>query len=213
MTSVGCTPFWTHSSAWPPYFTYVSFPLIGTVPSVTLYPTKFTTRVAFIYTGVGWAVSVASTSVFLYTKATAEGLGLFVRDLPCVGSCQLLFNKIWGWLNFPVFFFPCLVTVVLYVKIFTVANKQARLINNMSMSIRSQLHVGASKAARTLGVTVGVYLLCWLPFTIDTMVDSLLDFITHPSSVWPSLVCLLQFCLQSLDLCVFLLLVQEKLWN
>lgn len=73
--------------------------------------------------------------------------------------------------------------VVLYVKIFTVANKQARLINNMSMSIRSQLHVGASKAARTLGVTVGVYLLCWLPFTIDTMVDSLLDFITHPSSV------------------------------
>uniref|UniRef100_A0A8B9NNG3 Trace amine associated receptor 5 n=1 Tax=Accipiter nisus TaxID=211598 RepID=A0A8B9NNG3_9AVES len=93
--------------------------------------------------------------------ATAEGLGLFLRDLTCVGSCQLLFNKIWGWLNFPVFFFPCLVMVVLYVKIFTVANKQARLINNMGMSIRSQLHVGAFKAARTLGVTVGVYLLCW----------------------------------------------------
>uniref|UniRef100_A0A663EUN7 Trace amine associated receptor 5 n=1 Tax=Aquila chrysaetos chrysaetos TaxID=223781 RepID=A0A663EUN7_AQUCH len=124
-----------------------------------LYPTKFTVRVACIYIGVGWAVSVAYTSVFLYTKATAEGPGRFLQDLPCVGSCQLLFNKIWGWLNFPVFFFPCLVMVVLYVKIFTVANKQARPINNMSMSIRSQLHVGASKAARTLGVTVGVYLL------------------------------------------------------
>lgn len=149
-----------------------------------LYPTKFTVRVACIYIGVGWAVPMAYTSVFLYTKAIAEGLGHFLQDVPCVGSCQLLFNKLWGWLNFPVFFFPCLLTIVLYVKIFTVANKQARLINNMNRSIGSQLHVGASKserkAAKTLGVAVGVYLLCWLPFTVDTMVDSLLDFITPP---------------------------------
>ncbi|XP_054675396.1 trace amine-associated receptor 5-like [Grus americana] len=149
-----------------------------------LYPTKFTIRVACIYIGVGWAVPMAYTSVFLYIKAIAEGMGHFLRDMPCIGSCQLLFNKLWGWLNFPVFFFPCLVMIVLYVKIFTVANKQARLINNMNRSLRSQLHVGASKrerkAAKTLGVAVGVYLLCWLPFTIDTMVDSLLDFITPP---------------------------------
>ncbi|KAF1588373.1 Trace amine-associated receptor 5, partial [Eudyptes moseleyi] len=145
--------------------------------------TKFTVRVACIYIGVGWAVAVVYTSVFLYVKAIAEGLGHFLRGMPCVGSCQLLFNKLWGWLNFPAFF-PCLVMKVRYVKIFTVANKQARLINNMSRSIGSQLHVGASKserkAAKTLGVAVGVYLLCWLPFAIDTMVDSLLAFITPP---------------------------------
>ncbi|NXI56577.1 TAAR5 protein, partial [Chloroceryle aenea] len=149
-----------------------------------LYPTKFTMRVACIYIGVGWAVPVVYTSVFVYTRAIAEGLGHFLQDVPCVGSCQLLFNKIWGWLNFPVFFFPCLVMIVLYVKIFIVASKQARMINNMSKSTGSQLHVGASKserkAAKTLGVAVGVYLLCWLPFTIDTMVDSFLDFITSP---------------------------------
>uniref|UniRef100_A0A8D0FQI9 Trace amine associated receptor 5 n=1 Tax=Strix occidentalis caurina TaxID=311401 RepID=A0A8D0FQI9_STROC len=148
-----------------------------------VYPTKFTIRVTCIYIGVGWAVPMAYTSVFLYTKVNA-GLDHFLQDMPCVGSCQLVFNKIWGWLNFPVFFFPCLVMIVLYVKIFTVASKQARLINNMNRSIGSQLHVGASKserkAAKTLGLAVGVYLLCWLPFNIDTMVDSLLDFITPP---------------------------------
>ncbi|NXG69857.1 TAAR5 protein, partial [Baryphthengus martii] len=149
-----------------------------------LYSTKFTIRVACIYIGVGWAVPMVYTSVFIYTRAIAEGLGHFLQDVPCVGSCQLLFNKIWGWLNFPLFFFPCLVMIVLYIKIFTVASKQARLINDTSRGIGSQLHVGASrserKAAKTLGVAVGVYLLCWLPFTIDTMVDSLLDFITSP---------------------------------
>ncbi|KAM6085654.1 trace amine-associated receptor 5-like [Theristicus caerulescens] len=149
-----------------------------------LYPTKLTIRVTCIYIGVGRAVPMAYTSVFLYTKAIAEGLGHFLRDVPCVGSCQLMFNKLWAWLNFPVLFFPCLVMIVLYVKIFTVANKQARLINNTSRSTGSQLHVGASKskkkATKTLGVAVGVYLLCWLPFTIDTMVDGLLDVITPP---------------------------------
>lgn len=149
-----------------------------------LYPTKFTIKVAFIYIGVGWAVPMTYTSILLYTKAIIEGLDHFLKDMPCIGSCQLLFNKLWGWLNFPVFFFPCLVMIVLYVKIFTVANKQARLINSMSKSTWSQLHVGASKserkAAKALVVAVGVYLLCWFPFTIDTMVDRLLDFITPP---------------------------------
>lgn len=149
-----------------------------------LYPTKFTIRVACMYIGVGWAVPMVYTSVFLYTKAISEELGHFLQDKPCVGSCQLLFNKLWGWLNFPVFFFPCFVMIVLYVKIFAVAKKQARLISNMKKGFESQLHIGASKserkAAKTLGVAVGIYLLCWLPFTIDTMVDSLLDFITPP---------------------------------
>ncbi|KFP78956.1 Trace amine-associated receptor 5, partial [Apaloderma vittatum] len=149
-----------------------------------LYPIKFTIRVAYIYIGVGWAVPMAYTSVFLYPKVIAEGQGHFLRDVLCLGSCQPLFNKIWGWLNFPVFFFPCLVMIVLYIKIFAVANKQARLINNTCRSIRSQPPIGASKserkAAKTLGIAVGVYLLCWLPFTIDTMVNSILDFITPP---------------------------------
>ncbi|XP_060114751.1 trace amine-associated receptor 5-like [Heteronotia binoei] len=149
-----------------------------------LYPTKFTTRVACIYIAIGWGVPVAYTSIFLYTQAIEEGLAQFFQDVPCIGSCQLLFNKLWGWINFPVFFFPCLIMIGLYVKIFIVATRQARQINCMNKIIGSEPQLGATKrerkAAKTLGIAVGIYLLCWLPFTIDTMVDSLVNFITPP---------------------------------
>ncbi|ELR62238.1 Trace amine-associated receptor 4, partial [Bos mutus] len=59
------------------------------------------------------------------------------------------------------------------------SSRQAQQINNLSKSL-----AGAAKrerkAAKTLGIAVGVYLLCWLPFTVDTMIDSLLNFITPP---------------------------------
>ncbi|XP_074844855.1 trace amine-associated receptor 5 [Carettochelys insculpta] len=149
-----------------------------------LYHTKFTIRVACVYIAVGWLVPMGYTFVFLYTNIIEEGLGHFLQDVPCVGSCQLLFNRLWGWLNFPLFFFPCTIMITLYVKIFIVANRQARQISSVTVSIESGLHASASKrekkAAKTLGIAVGIYLLCWLPFTIDTMVDCLLDFITPP---------------------------------
>ncbi|KAJ6660127.1 hypothetical protein lerEdw1_018054 [Lerista edwardsae] len=147
-----------------------------------LYPTKFTIRVAGIYIAAGWGVPLVYTSIFLYTKSIEEGLGQFLQDMPCVGSCQLLFNKLWGWINFPVFFFPCLIMIGLYVKIFIVATRQVKQINSMRIGSQHQLasRRRERKAAKTLGLAVGIYLLCWLPFTIDTVVDSLLNFITPP---------------------------------
>ncbi|XP_006136338.2 trace amine-associated receptor 5 [Pelodiscus sinensis] len=149
-----------------------------------LYTTKFTTRVACVYIVIGWGVPMVYTFVFLYTNVLEKNLGHFLQDMPCIGQCQLLFNRLWGWLNFPLFFIPCLIMITLYVKIFIVANRQARQISNMNASTGFGLHAGASKrerkAAKTLGIAVGIYLLCWLPFTIDTMVDCLLDFITPP---------------------------------
>lgn len=144
-----------------------------------LYPTKFTIRVACIYIAMGWGVPMVYTSIFLYTTAVEERLGQFLQDVPCIGSCQLLFNKLWGWINFPVFFFPCLIMIGLYIKIFIVATRQARQINSMNKRPGSPTR-REKKAAKTLGIAVSIYLLCWLPFTIDTMVDSLLDFITPP---------------------------------
>uniref|UniRef100_A0A452IYL4 G-protein coupled receptors family 1 profile domain-containing protein n=1 Tax=Gopherus agassizii TaxID=38772 RepID=A0A452IYL4_9SAUR len=98
-----------------------------------LYPTKFTIRVAW--------------------------LGHFLQDMPCFGRCHLLFNKLWGWLNFPLFFFPCLIMITLYVKIFIVANRQARQMSSMSKSAGCGLHSGASKRKKKAAKT------------LDTMVD------------------------------------------
>uniref|UniRef100_A0A8C0ILF9 Trace amine associated receptor 5 n=1 Tax=Chelonoidis abingdonii TaxID=106734 RepID=A0A8C0ILF9_CHEAB len=129
-----------------------------------LYPTKFTIRMACVYIVIGWGVPMIYTFVLLYTNAIEEGLGHFLQDMPCVGRCQLLFNKLWGWLNFPVFFFPCLIMITLYVKIFIVANRQARQISNMNKSAGCGLHLGASKRERKAAKTL----------------DCLLNFITPP---------------------------------
>ncbi|XP_069461121.1 trace amine-associated receptor 5-like, partial [Ambystoma mexicanum] len=146
------------------------------------YHTKFTNREACMYIGVAWCLPVGYTSVFLYTNVVEGGLTHLLLDMPCVGSCQLLFNKLWGWLNCPMFFLPCIIMITLYMKIFIVANRQAREIKAMNIRAGSSVPTGASKtewkAAKTLGIAMGVYLLCWLPFTIDTMVDSLLNFVT-----------------------------------
>ncbi|XP_005389270.1 PREDICTED: trace amine-associated receptor 5 [Chinchilla lanigera] len=144
-----------------------------------LYPSKFTARVALRYILAGWGVPSAYTALFLYTDGLERGLSQWLEEMPCVGSCQLLFNKFWGWLNFPTFFVPCVIMISLYIKIFVVARRQAQQISTLNKSL-----AGAAKqerkAAKTLGIAVGVYLLCWLPFTVDTMVDSLLSFTTPP---------------------------------
>nr|XP_003468521.1 trace amine-associated receptor 5 [Cavia porcellus] len=144
-----------------------------------LYPSKFTATVALRYILAGWGVPAAYTAFFLYTDVLDRGLREWLVEIPCVGSCQMLFNKFWGWLNFPVFFVPCVIMISLYARIFVVASRQAQQISTLNKSL-----AGAAKrerkAAKTLGIAVGIYLLCWLPFTVDTMVDSLLNFITPP---------------------------------
>ncbi|XP_005360979.1 trace amine-associated receptor 5 [Microtus ochrogaster] len=144
-----------------------------------LYPSKVTVRVALRYIVAGWGIPAAYTAFFLYTDVVERGLSQWLEEMPCVGSCQLLFNKFWGWLNFPAFFVPCLVMISLYVKIFVVATRQAQQISALSQSVAGAVK-RERKAAKTLGIAVGVYLVCWLPFTVDTLVDSLLNFITPP---------------------------------
>ncbi|XP_006013574.3 trace amine-associated receptor 5-like [Latimeria chalumnae] len=142
------------------------------------YPSKFTIPVACIFIAAGWLLSTVYAAVLVYSKAVEEGLAELVTSVPCIGSCQLLYNKLWGWLNFPVFFIPCFVMIGLYGRIFIVAKRQSRAIASLSDTNRASKR--ERKAAKTLGIAVGVYLICWLPFLIDTMVDLFLNFITPP---------------------------------
>ncbi|KAJ1154621.1 hypothetical protein NDU88_007364 [Pleurodeles waltl] len=146
------------------------------------YHAQFTVRVACMYIGVAWSAPIAYTAIFLYTDVVEGRLRYLLLDMPCAGNCQLLFNKLWGWLNFPIFFVPCILMITLYAKIYIVAIRQAKEISAMSNRTGSLVPTGTSKrewkAAKTLGIAMGIYLMCWLPFTLDTMVDSLLNFVT-----------------------------------
>ncbi|XP_043935022.1 trace amine-associated receptor 5-like [Protopterus annectens] len=163
---------------------FVSFDHYCAICHPLLYPTKVTIPVVCAYIVVGWVVSVIYTSAWLYSDVLMITMGHLMTEDYCIGSCQLVFNKIWGWINFPVFFVPCFIMIGLYIKIYLVSRKQRRIIENVCESYQSRTDTKVSKrerkAAKTLGIAVGIYLFCWLPFMIDTLIDPFLNFSTPP---------------------------------
>ncbi|KAI8789948.1 dopamine receptor [Biomphalaria glabrata] len=76
------------------------------------------------------------------------------------------------------FYLPCLVMLVLYFKLFLFARRHAVNIKSMQpknkplpvmtclSSVRKLFRTSEHKAAKTLGIITGVFLLCWLPFFV-----------------------------------------------
>ena len=103
-------------------------------------------------------------------------------------------NQSWVLVNFILFFIPTLVMIVLYSNIFLIAKQQARKIENLrsktgrcSKSYQDRVAKRERKAARTLGVAVLAFLVSWLPYFLDSIIDAFLGFIT-PTYVYEILV-------------------------
>uniref|UniRef100_M3XHG6 G-protein coupled receptors family 1 profile domain-containing protein n=1 Tax=Latimeria chalumnae TaxID=7897 RepID=M3XHG6_LATCH len=147
------------------------------------YPVKVTDRVTFTFIGAGWFISVSYPAAILYGNIIDGWLSYLLPTPPCIDSCQLMFNRLWGWVMFPVFFVPCVIMISLYLRIFVVATRQARIINSMAEKSRDSAGMPSKrerKAAKTLGIAVGVYLMCWIPFVLDTMSDLFTNYSTPP---------------------------------
>ncbi|XP_043942957.1 trace amine-associated receptor 5-like [Protopterus annectens] len=148
-----------------------------------LYTSKMTVTVACIFIALSYVIAIVYTYGLLYSNIIDDTFRNAVPEEKCLGGCQLIFMRLWGWVTFPFFFVPCFIMIGLYAKIFFVAMKQARIIGSM-IDYQNTLNVRAStrerKAAITLGVAVGVYSLCWIPFIIVTLIDPFQNFSTPP---------------------------------
>ncbi|XP_067851962.1 trace amine-associated receptor 1-like [Heptranchias perlo] len=87
------------------------------------------------------------------------------------------------------FYLPMLVMLVAYGKIFQVARIQARQIDtiengfhgrNTERTRQSSSMKKERKAAKTLGIIIGCFLLCWLPFFTTNIIDPLIGYQAHP---------------------------------
>ncbi|KAM8790333.1 trace amine-associated receptor 8-like [Rhynchonycteris naso] len=149
------------------------------------YPIKFTVSVSGICIGISWTLPVAYSGAVFYTGANDDGLEELTSALRCIGGCQVVVNQGWVLIDFLIFFIPTLVIIILYSKIFLVAKQQAIKIETFqskaessSESYKARVAKRERKAAKTLGVTVVAFMISWLPYTIDSVIDAFMGFIT-----------------------------------
>ncbi|XP_062858001.1 trace amine-associated receptor 13c-like [Trichomycterus rosablanca] len=147
------------------------------------YPTTITIAVALLMAALSWTISaVYSLSVML--SRTND----LISSSSCLGNCSFLINALWAVLSsLLAYVLPCCVMILLYAKIFFISRKHARKMEaaaqtrtNMILHKISQKVKHENKAARTLGIVVGAFNLCWMPCFLTSVVDSLFNFSTPP---------------------------------
>ncbi|XP_071334660.1 trace amine-associated receptor 1-like [Trachinotus anak] len=130
------------------------------------YRTKINDHVVVIMILVSWGVSVLIGLGFIIVGTNQE---------KCAETClfDVLMANIMG-LIFS-FYLPVIIMLCIYLKIFLVAQRQARSIQTTTcQSTKSGATVSKMerKATKTLATVMGVFLICWLPFFLCTTVLS-----------------------------------------
>ncbi|ELW69436.1 trace amine-associated receptor 8 [Tupaia chinensis] len=164
---------------------FISIDRYIAVTDPLVYPTKFTVPVSGVCISISWVLPVLYSGAVFYTGVNDDGMEDLVSALSCVGGCQVAVNQDWVLIDFLLFFIPTLVMVILYSKIFLVAKQQAIKIEttgskteSSSESYKARVAKRERKAAKTLGVTVLAFMISWLPYTIDALIDAYMGFIT-----------------------------------
>ncbi|XP_046730087.1 trace amine-associated receptor 4-like [Silurus meridionalis] len=157
------------------------------------YKMKVTNDIVVVGIAVIWLFSFSFSFGVVFSNTNLEGLEDILVLSSCVGNCALVFNRQWGVIVALVaFFIPGTIMSCLYLKIFHVARKQAKVMSERATFGKSETKNNSSeqrerKAAKTLGIVMGIFLICWLPFFIATIADPFLDFST-PADVFNALV-------------------------
>ncbi|XP_051500427.1 trace amine-associated receptor 13c-like [Myxocyprinus asiaticus] len=135
------------------------------------YMSKMTIRKTLSYIGFGWTMSILYNLVIIgFDYSNQPGTTLI-----CMRECAVPVSNSRGPIDLIVSFLaPCIVMVILYIKILKVALRQAKAISNSTKKGASQINQKSSrksemKATKTLGTIVFVYLICWIPWYIMTI--------------------------------------------
>ncbi|XP_076877015.1 trace amine-associated receptor 13c-like [Brachyhypopomus gauderio] len=151
-------------------------------------PLSYSIKITFCKTSVfiiaGWFFSLLYVVIFLYFNDNLLPSQIMIR---CHGECVMYIKYTWMTVDLIVIFVtPCSIILILYSFIFNVARRQAiavrSLINSTSNRRRARgSFTSETKAARTLGIVVCVYLVCWIPFYLSSLsVENMSSF----SLVW-----------------------------
>uniref|UniRef100_UPI003AB0A0EE trace amine-associated receptor 13c-like n=1 Tax=Centroberyx gerrardi TaxID=166262 RepID=UPI003AB0A0EE len=130
------------------------------------YPTKITQGRVKICVCLCWVCSVLYTILILQDFQREPG-----RYNSCFGECMVVITYIAGAVDLVLTFTaPITVIIVLYMRVFVVAVSQARAMRSHIVAVTLQRSVTVTakkserKAARTLGIVIVVFLICFCPY-------------------------------------------------
>ncbi|XP_067358747.1 trace amine-associated receptor 13c-like [Channa argus] len=131
-------------------------------------PLNYNTKITI--TNVKICMCLCWTSSAIYNGLILmEHMGQPDRFSSCHGECVVVISYIPGTIDlFVTFVGPCTVMVVLYVRVFLVALSQMRAIQSQTAATNASVVPTAKKsqrkAARTLGILIVVFLMCFCPY-------------------------------------------------
>ncbi|XP_041821913.1 trace amine-associated receptor 13c-like [Chelmon rostratus] len=132
------------------------------------YPLLYSSRITL--NRVNFLISLCWACSMIYNGCILMGhLGREDSFGSCHGECVVVVGHAAGTVDlFATFVGPCAIMVVLYVRVFVVAVSQARVIRLQTAAISFTAATTAKKserkAARTLGIVIAVFLMCFCPY-------------------------------------------------
>uniref|UniRef100_A0A4W6F7C0 G-protein coupled receptors family 1 profile domain-containing protein n=1 Tax=Lates calcarifer TaxID=8187 RepID=A0A4W6F7C0_LATCA len=142
------------------------------------YTTRVTGRRVKLCVCLCWLCSVFYNSLFVKDDLTQPD-----RHSSCYGECVIVINYVAGAIDLVLtFIFPVTIIIILYMRVFVVAVSQARAMRSHITAVTLQRSASLTtkkselKAARTLGVLVVVFLICFCPYYCVSLAgDNLLN--------------------------------------
>nr|XP_033795422.1 trace amine-associated receptor 1-like [Geotrypetes seraphini] len=155
------------------------------------YKTKMNKCIIFSMILVSWIIPAIFAFIMVFLELNIKGAEEhFHNYIDCVGGCYIFFTKTAVVVSSMIsFYIPGFVMLCIYWKIYLIARRQARSIKDVTSQFQCQSRFGGKhqisrsrerKAAKTLGIVMGVFLICWSPFFICIVTDPFLSYTLPP---------------------------------
>ncbi|XP_035277183.1 trace amine-associated receptor 1-like [Anguilla rostrata] len=147
------------------------------------YQTKITTCATVTMIIVCWSVSAFVGFGMIFLELNILGIeDFYYENVACVGGCVLFQTQASSSVSSILsFYIPGFIMLVIYQKIFHVAQKQARSIHSIACNnVNSEKSKMERKATKTLAIVMGVFLSCWLPFFVCNIIDPIINYSVPP---------------------------------